>query len=134
MFSFFKSRQFFYFILTGGLAALVNIITRFIFSFFFNFTLSIFLSYLIAMVFAYYLAGRFVFKKSKKPIYSSFALFSLINLLAICQTLLISIITREYLSGKMINFQYINLISHTLGVTTPVFTSFIGHKYFSFKD
>ena len=134
MVSLFKSREFVYFIFTGGLAALVNIITRFVFSFFLNFTLSILSSYLIAMVFAYYLARRFVFKKSKKPIYSSFALFSLVNLLAICQTLLISIVTREYLSGKMINFQYINLISHTLGVLTPIFTSFIGHKYFSFKD
>ena len=134
MISFFRSREFFYFIFTGGIAALVNIISRFIFSFFLNFTLSILFSYLIAMLLAYYLARSFVFKKSKKPIASSLAVFSLINLLAICQTLFISLITREYLSGKFVNFQYINFISHTLGVVTPVFTSFIGHKYFSFKE
>ena len=134
MFALVRSREFIYFILTGGVAALVNIISRFIFSIFFNFTLSILSSYFIAMILAYCLAKKFVFKKSKKPIISSFAVFSLINLLAISQTLLISLISREYLSGKMINFQYVNLISHTLGVLTPVFTSFLGHKYLSFKD
>ena len=134
MFSLVRSREFLYFIFTGGIAALVNIITRFIFSFFLNFTLSILSSYLIAMLLSYCLAKRFVFKKSKKPITTSFAIFSLINLLAICQTLLISLIFREYLSGKIVNINYINFISHTLGVFTPVFTSFLGHKYFSFKE
>lgn len=134
MISFFISREFFNFIFTGGIAALVNIITRFIFSFFLNFTLSILFSYLIAMLLAYYLARSFVFKKSKKPIFSSLAVFSLINLFAVCQTLFISLITREYLSGKVLNIQYVYFISHTIGVVTPVFTSFIGHKYFSFKE
>ena len=86
------------------------------------------------MVLAYYLAREFVFKKNKKSISSSFALFSLINLLAVSQTLLISLISREYLLEKMTNLQYINFISHTLGVVTPVFTSYLGHKYLSFKE
>ena len=126
-------KEFLYFIFTGGIAAIVNIILRIIFSFFLDFTPSILLSYLIAMALAYFLARRFVFIKSKKPIYSSFALFSLINLLAVIQTLLISIFAREYLLEKAISVQYVNFISHTLGVSTPVFTSFLGHKYFSFK-
>ena len=134
MFAFLKTREFIYFVITGGIAALVNIITRLIFSFFIDFTFSILLSYFIAMVLAYSLARRFVFRKSKKSIYSSFALFSLINLLAVVQTLLISIITRDYLLEKMINLQYANFISHTLGVATPIFTSFLGHKYLSFKS
>ncbi len=86
------------------------------------------------MVLAYYLAKRFVFKKNKKSIFSSFALFSFINLLAVSQTLLISLISREYLLEKMNNLQYINFISHILGVATPVFTSYLGHKYLSFKE
>ena len=134
MFSFLISKGFFKFIFTGGIAALVNIFTRFIFSFFLNFTLSILFSYLIAMLLAYFLARSFVFKKSKKPFFSSLAVFSLVNLFAICQTLLISLITKEYLSDKILNIQYIYFISHTLGVVTPVFTSFIGHKYLSFKE
>ena len=134
MFSSLKAREFIYFVITGGIAALVNILTRFIFSFFIDFTLSILFSYFIAMVLAFILARRFVFRKSKKSIYSSFALFSLINLLAVLQTLLISIITRDYFLEKMINLQYANLISHTIGVATPIFTSFLGHKYLSFKS
>ena len=134
MFSSLKTREFIYFVITGGIAALVNILTRFIFSFFIDFTLSILFSYFIAMVLAFILARRFVFRKSKKSIYSSFALFSLINLLAVLQTLLISIITRDYFLEKMINLQYANLISHTIGVATPIFTSFLGHKYLSFKS
>ncbi len=134
MFSSLKAKEFIYFVFTGGIAALVNILTRFIFSFFIDFTFSILLSYFIAMVLAYILARRFVFKKSKKSIYSSFALFSLINLLAVLQTLLISIITRDYFLEKMMNLQYANLISHTIGVATPIFTSFLGHKYLSFKS
>ena len=120
MISFFRSREFFYFIFTGGIAALVNIISRFIFSFFLNFTLSILFAYLIAMLLAYYLARSFVFKKSKKPIASSLAVFSLINLLAICQTLFISLITREYLSVKFVNFQYINLVPSCLTIKMPI--------------
>ena len=134
MLSFFVPKEFLFFIITGGIAALVNLLTRFILSFFFNFTLSIFLAYLVAMVLAYFLAKKFVFKKSKKSIFSSFALFSLVNLLAVIQTLFISLISRELLLEKMANLEYVNFIAHTLGVLTPVFTSFLGHKYLSFKS
>lgn len=127
-------KQFLIFILTGGIAALANILSRLGLSRILQFELAIIIAYLIGMLIAYVLAKKFVFFNSKKSIKSSLAGFALINLLAILQTSLVSIGIKAFLINFIETIFITELIAHTSGVIVPVFTSFYGHKYISFND
>ena len=127
-------KQFLIFVLTGGIAALSNILSRLGLSKILQFELAIIIAYLIGMFIAYILAKKFVFFNSKKSIKSSLAGFTVVNLLAIMQTWLVSIGIKAFLINFVESIFITELVAHTSGVIVPVFTSFFGHKYISFND
>ncbi len=129
----FLSRQFIIFIITGGTAAIVNFICRFLFDFWFSFSTAVIFAYLIGMITAFILAKVFVFKGSKKSVKQSLLFFSLVNLVAIAQTWLISMFLAYYLLPYLGVSVFVPEIAHAIGIAVPVFTSYIGHKRFSFR-
>ena len=82
----FKSKQFIIFLLTGGFAAVVNFLSRFLYNNFTNYQNAIILAYITGMVTAFILAKIFVFQKSKHSVRKEVLYFSLVNLIAILQT------------------------------------------------
>ena len=127
-----KNKEFLLFLFSGGLAALVNIFSRSIFSFFLDFKSSIIYAYILGMITAYILSRKIVFF-SKKNVLKSFFYFAIVNFLAIIQTYYISIWTKEIILPYTGINQFMELIAHSTGVIVPVFTSYFGHKYISFK-
>ena len=127
------SKQFILFLFTGGTAALVNICSRIFYSTWISFSTSIILAYLTGMVTAFILAKWLVFKQSKNSIRQSALLFSAVNVLAILQTWLISMGLAVYFFPRLGVTEFVDLISHAVGVMVPVFTSYLGHKHFSFR-
>lgn len=127
-------RQFLLFVLTGGVAALVNVLSRVGFSQLLRFELAVLAAYGVGMITAYVLARRFVFAASRQSIRRSFAAFALVNLGAVLQTWLVSIGLRHLLLPLIGVAALVDLIAHGCGVIVPVFTSFLGHKHVSFRD
>lgn len=64
----------------------------------------------------------------------SFAAFALVDLTAVVQTWLVSVGLRNLLLPTIGMTALVDLVAHGFGVMNPVFTSFWGHKYISFKD
>ena len=129
----FMSRQFLAFLLTGGTAALVNFVTRIIYNMWVGFSTAVVLAYLTGMVTAYVLARIFVFKVSTQTLQRSILLFALVNLLAIVQTWAVSLLM-AYSVLPALGVPLFRLeIAHAIGIVIPVFTSFLGHKYWSFR-
>ncbi|WP_339858667.1 GtrA family protein [Pseudohongiella acticola] len=129
----FMSRQFLAFLLTGGTAALVNFVTRIIYNMWVGFSTAVVLAYLTGMVTAYVLARIFVFKVSTQTLQRSILLFALVNLLAIVQTWAVSLLM-AYSVLPALGVSLFRLeIAHAIGIVIPVFTSFLGHKYWSFR-
>ena len=126
--------QFFLFILTGGFAALINVLSRVVLSFYFKFELSILIAYGMGMITAYLLAKRYVFLTPQKSYRRSFAAFALVNLIAVIQTWLVSMGLRIWLMQILNTIALADLIAHCFGVAIPIFTSFYGHKYISFRE
>ena len=83
-----NKKQFLLFIVSGGIAAFINILSRAILSIFFDFKISIIFAYCIGMITAYILSRKFVFI-SNHSLTKSFIAFTLINLVAILQTFLL---------------------------------------------
>ena len=126
-----NKKQFFLFIISGGIAAFINILSRAILSIFFEFKISIIYAYCLGMIVAYTLSRKFVFI-SNHSLSKSFIAFTIINLIAIVQTYFISVWFKEIILPFFGVKLLIELISHSIGVAFPVFTSFVGHKYISF--
>jgi len=127
------SRQFMMFILVGGVAALANFLSRILYSHWLDFTPAIVLAYITGMVTAFVLSRMFVFKESTRPLHHSAFYFVLVNLFAVAQTWIVSMVLAfhvlPWLSIDVLRME----IAHAVGVVVPVFSSYVGHKYLSFR-
>jgi putative flippase GtrA len=130
----FKSKEFVKFFFAGAFSALVNFSSRFFYNQYLSFSNAVILAYITGMIVAFILFKLFVFNKSKHTIKKEILYFTLVNIIAIIQTYLISIYFAEYLFPSFHFKFYPETIAHTIGIVFPIFTSFIGHKYFSFKS
>lgn len=129
----FRTKQFLMFLFTGGIAATVNFLSRIFFNFWLGFTTSVILAYIMGMITAFLLAKNFVFKDSEQGIGKSIVIFVAVNGIAIIQTLAISTGLYYYVFPSFGLISFSAEISHGIGVVIPVFTSYLGHKYWSFK-
>ncbi|HAI46878.1 MAG TPA: hypothetical protein DCM50_09300 [Stenotrophomonas sp.] len=127
------SRQFLLFLLVGGLAALVNFLSRIGYSQWLAFTPAIVLAYLTGMLTAFVLSRLFVFKDSSRPLHHSAFYFVLVNAFAVLQTWIVSTVLAFHLL-PWLGVATLRLeIAHAIGVAVPVFSSYFGHKYLSFR-
>ena len=127
------SRQFLTFLLTGGVAAAVNFGSRILYNLWLDFSAAIVLAYITGMITAFVLAKLFVFKKSQQTLHRSALFFILVNLVAVVQTWVISVGLAYYVLPVMDIKIFVREIAHAVGVAVPVFTSYIGHKHWSFR-
>ena len=129
----FFSRQFMLFLITGGTAAAVNFCSRIVYNLWLGYSAAIFLAYLTGMVTAFVLARMFVFTESRQGVRRSAVLFTLVNVVAVAQTWVISVVLAYYFLPAMGVVIFVPEIAHAVGVVFPVFTSYLGHKYWSFR-
>ena len=129
----FRSRQFVAFLVTGGTAALVNFGSRILINQWLSFAVSVVLAYLIGMCTAWLLARQFVFGAGRQTATRSMAWFAAVNGLAILQTWGISMLLAYWLLPALGVVRWVPEIAHAVGVAVPVFTSYLGHKRFSFR-
>ena len=128
----FSSRQFMMFLLTGGFAAVVNFGSRILYSVWLDFSMAIILAYVTGMLTAFVLFRTFVFNRSLRSDHRSAVAFVLVNLLALLQTWAISVGLANYLLPYL-GVRWPTLeVAHAIGVIFPVFTSYLGHKHWSF--
>ena len=127
------SRQFLVFLITGGLAALVNFFSRMVYNQWMSFSSAVIVAYLTGMVTAYILARRFVFRGTRQTLGRSVFFFILVNMLAILQTWAVSMGMLLHILPALGQPPWSAEIAHATGIVVPVFTSYLGHKYGSFR-
>ncbi len=127
------TRQFLRFVVSGGVAAAANYGSRFLFSEVVTFEVAVVLAYLVGMTTAFVLMRAFVFEPTSRPVKSQLAWFTIVNGVALLQTFLVSV-ALVWLLPRMGVASHVEALAHLAGVITPVFTSFVGHKYLSFRS
>ena len=132
MVSQFINREFVVFLGIGGLAAAVNFFSRLVYSRWLDFSEAVIVAYVTGMVVAYILMRLLVFTKSDQPISKSIGFFVLVNGFGILQTFAVSMIL-YYLLPILGVIRWAPEIAHGVGIAVPAFSSYIGHKRFSFK-
>ena len=129
----FISRQFLAFLLVGGFAALVNFLSRILYNTHLNYEWSVFLAYPTGMITAYVLSRYLVFGPSTRSKRSELFRFTIINIIAVVQVWGISVGLARYFFPFIAFEFYPYEVAHLVGLSIPVFSSYLGHKYFSFK-
>jgi putative flippase GtrA len=121
-------------VVTGGVAAGVNFAARIFFSLWLSYSFAIVLAYLLGMITAFALAKVFVFKGSAQTLSKSIFFFIVVNLVAIFQTWIVSLFFSRYALPYFGVIMFKDEIAHAIGIVVPIFTSYYGHKRFSFRS
>lgn len=127
------SRQFLLFVLAGGIAAAANFLSRILLDLAMPYVPSIVVAYGIGMLTAFLLNRAFVFTDAGNSVRSQVGWFIAVNLLAVAQTLLISLMLARWLFPRIDFDWHPETVAHAVGVVVPVFTSFMGHRLLTFR-
>jgi putative flippase GtrA len=123
-----------YFLIAGGIAALVNIGARYAFNQVTSFEIAVVLAFPFGLLTAYFLCRRLVFTPSGRSRYSELSRFLAVNLVALILVWVISVGLARVVFPS-INFTWhADDIAHVIGVFAPAIASFFGHKYYSFRQ
>jgi putative flippase GtrA len=128
-----NTAQFVRFLAVGGFAATLNFVSRIILSRWLPFAAAVVLAYLIGLVTAFLLNRRYVFTEATNRLHHQMFWFVAVNAIALAQTLLVSLIFLRYVLPALGIAWHAEEIAHAVGVVTPIATSFLGHKHFSFS-
>jgi putative flippase GtrA len=128
-----EARRFGLFIIAGGLAAAANYGSRFGFSLWFSYPVAIVCAYLIGMAVAFVLMRQYVFEGGGKALGPQVVMFGLVNLLAVLQTLVVSLVLARWFLPSVGVTAHVEAIAHAFGVAVPLVTSYIGHKRATFR-
>ena len=127
-----ERKRFTLFLFAGGTAALVNILSRIAFNWLMPYEVAIVVAYLCGMTTAYLLNKHFVFASSGRGVASEYTRFALVNLAAVAQVWIVSVGLARLVFPAISFIWHAETVAHVIGVTIPVFTSYLGHKHFSF--
>ena len=120
------------FVLAGGLAALANLGARWVFSHGLSYPVAIVAAYIVGMVTAFTLMRYQVFGAGGGGVAREAGAFAVVNLLAVVQTLLVSLGLAHYLLPWIgWNWQR-ETVAHAVGVAVPIVSSYYGHKRWTF--
>jgi putative flippase GtrA len=130
----FYDRHFAKFLFACAIAAGVNFGSRMLLGLVMGYVSSIIIAYILGIITAYMLCRATVFKSTKNSMRQEIFYFILVNVFAIIQTVVVSLALNDYVFKYMIHDVFLRKeISHFIGICFPAFTSFVGHKYLSFR-
>jgi putative flippase GtrA len=128
-------RQFATFVVVGGIAALVNVVSRLMIGQSMSYEAAIVVAYLCGMVTAFFLNRMFVFQAaSRREASRQFVRFTLVNIVALAQVWVVGVgLDRFVLPAVGFNW-HAETVAHVFAVASPILTSYLAHKHFSFAE
>lgn len=129
----FLTPQFRRFLITGGIAACVNIGSRMLYDLFMPYSVAIVIAHFTGMAAAYSLARRYVFTDSQREHLEGSLRYAVVNLAGVAQTWLVSMFLGNHALPALGVTRHAHDIAHVIGVGAPVFTSFAAHRYWTFR-
>lgn len=126
--------EFLKFLLTGGTAAAVNLISRFLLNFAIAFEWAVAVAHVIGMGVAYVLARRLVFGASGRAPGHEFARFAAVNVVSLAIVWTVSVGLARIVFPATGLVWHAEDIAHVIGVSLTAVTSYFGHKYFTFRS
>jgi putative flippase GtrA len=121
------------FLLAGGVAATLNFGSRIVLSLLLPYPVAVTLAYFFGMATAFVLNRRFVFTGSTNPLHHQALWFVTVNLVALVQTVVVSVLLADFILPRAGLTWHADEIAHAVGIVTPILTSYLGHRRFTFR-
>lgn len=131
--SLYASRQFGWFLLAGGFAALANWLSRFLFNLFMSYAAAVAVAYALGMAVAFALNKRYVFPYSRRPLAAEMSFFVLFNVAAFPVVWGIAYFLGERLLPGVLPRQFALAVGHGCAVALPALVNFVLHKSITFR-
>lgn len=126
--------EFLKFLMTGGLAALANLASRYALNLVMPFEAAVVAAYLIGMTTAYILARLFVFQRSGRSVASEVRRFAIVNVVALVIVWLVSVGLARLLFPAVGFTWHADDIAHLIGVLSTAVSSYFGHRLYTFAQ
>lgn len=126
--------EFLKFLMTGGLAALANLASRYALNLIMPFEAAVAVAYLIGMTTAYVLARLFVFQRSGRSVASELRRFAIVNVVALVIVWLVSVGLARLLFPSVGFAWHADDIAHLIGVLSTAVSSYFGHRLYTFAQ
>jgi putative flippase GtrA len=126
--------EFLKFLMTGGLAALANLASRYALNLVMPFEAAVVAAYLIGMTTAYILARLFVFQRSGRSVASEVRRFAIVNVVALAIVWLVSVGLARLLFPAVGFTWHADDIAHLIGVLSTAVSSYFGHRLYTFAQ
>ena len=127
-------KQFVLFTMVGGIAALVNILARIGFNLVIPFEVAVILAFPVALTVAFVLNRHFVFKARAGDLHSQYVRFLVVNLIALAQVFFVSVLLARVVFPWAAFTWNAETIAHVIGVLSPIVTSYVFHKSYTFQS
>lgn len=127
------SRQFLGFLLVSAIAAAANFGSRIVFSLWMPYVPAIVLAFCVGLTTAFFLNRTYVFRDGKHGMARQAAWFTFINLVALVQTIVVSLLLARWLLPRLGWTWHAEEIAHAIGVVFPVASSYVGHRALTFR-
>lgn len=128
-----EARRFTAFVVTGGVAAGVNLASRWLFSHALSYALAVTLAYIVGMATAYLLAKLFVFTTSGRHWRVEATRFAIVNAGSFAVVLAVSVALARLVLPALGWTWHAENLAHLIGVASPIALSYYAHKHFSFR-
>lgn len=128
------------FLATGSIAAIINLISRFLLDRIIPYQAAVVVAYLIGMVVAFFLfrrvlmSGRSAESPGAMAVRRQIFRFIIVNLVALAQVWVISAMLAEWLFPSLGFAWHPFDVAHVIAVCVPALSSYIGHKYYTFQQ
>lgn len=119
------------FVVTGGIAATANLLSRWLLSRVLAYPFAVTLAYLVGTVTAYLLARAWVFAPTGDP-HREIARFAAVNAVGFLVVLAVSVALADRVLPAIGWRWHPDDVAHLAGVASPILLSYYAHKHFSF--
>ena len=124
--------QFLRFLVAAGLSVPVNLGSRIVFSYVMPYEAALVAAHLCGMLTAYVLMRLFVFEPSGRTGRSELGRFALVNVASLAVTWVVAVGLVRFVFPAIGFHDAPELVAHVIGLGFSSFTSFYGHRKFSF--
>ena len=124
--------QFLKFLAAGGVAALVNMGSRYVLNQFMRFEVAVAVAYLFGFFTAYVLSRMYVFDPSGRSRRTEIRRFAIVNVFSLGVVWVVSVGLARVIFPAVSFTWHADDVSHVIGVLAPAVTSYLGHRFYTF--
>ena len=127
------SKKFIYFLIAGGLSAVINLTTRYVLRLYYeNLLITFLIGWTVGFVCAFFLYKRYVFPYSSLPFKDKVSRFFIINLIAL-PIAAFGFIWITSILNLLFNSSLVELLAHILVIGIPAIINFLLYNFYAFK-